>query len=185
MLHLLQHRIGQPGHERVAGDEQDREPVRHRDAGGGDHVRRAGADGRRGHHDLLASHRLREGRRREAHALLVLPAPHGDLVAVHLERVAQARDVAVPEDPDDAREQRHLLAVDDDALGDEVADDRLRRGDPDGARHHEAPSARSWTDSHVRESQESMRACWTLTTSTASRKPGEKRVPVASASRKA
>ena len=43
------------------------------------------------------------------------------------QRLAEARDVAVPEDREDAREQRHLASVDDGSLGDQIADDRLRR----------------------------------------------------------
>ena len=47
-----------------------------------DHVRCAGADGRGAHHHLLPAHRLREGGRCQPHALLVLPAPDRQLVAV-------------------------------------------------------------------------------------------------------
>ena len=38
MLDLLQHRVGQPMRERVAGEQKHRQPVGVRDPGGGDHV---------------------------------------------------------------------------------------------------------------------------------------------------
>ena len=45
-----------------------------------------------------------------------------------LERLPEARHVAVPEDREHAGEQRRLVAVDRRALGDQVLDDRLGGG---------------------------------------------------------
>ena len=100
-----------------------------------------------------------------------------------LERVAKARDVAVPEDGKHPGKEWSLGAVDDDSLGDEVADDCLGGRDADGGnlldRGHDALTLRSRTLSQVREVHESMSACCTLTTSTASANPGVNAPPVA------
>ncbi len=183
VLDLLEHGVGQARGERVARDEQGGDPVGHGDAGRRDHVRGPGTDRARRDHDLPAAGGLAEGDCCQAHALLGLAPPDGDLVAVLLQGVAQARDVAVAEDGEDTRVQGNLAAVDLGALGDEVAHERLGGGDADGA--HRVLSLRSCTLCQLRDSHESMRACCTLTTSTACSKPGVKRSPVARASRNA
>jgi hypothetical protein len=98
------------------------------DRGGGDHVRRPGADRRRGDHDLAPAHRFGVADRGECHALLVLAAPRRQFVARLLERLPEAGHVAVPEDREHAREQRRLAAVDRRALRDQVLDNRLGGG---------------------------------------------------------
>ena len=158
VLDLLQHRVGDPALERVARQQQHRQPVGVGDAGGGDHVERAGTDRRRGDHDLAAPGRLGEPDRRQRHPLLVLSAPRRQRVARLLERLAEARDVAVPEDREHAREQRHVAAVDDGSLGDQVADDGLGRGEL-----HVSSSLNEWTSSHLPDSQLRRTASWTLT----------------------
>src|SRR3712207_657171 len=94
----------------------------------------------------VCSSDLGEGDRRERHRLLVLAAPGRQLV-LHLdERLREARDVAVAEDAENAREQRDFLAVEDGPLRDEVAHERLRRGEADRL-HGPCPSpsiVRSW-----------------------------------------
>ena len=135
LLDLLEHRVGDARMERVAGEQQQRQPVGVRDGGGGDHVHGAGADRRRRGHELAAAHRLGEADRGQRHPLLALAAVGREDVARVVQRLAQAGHVAVAEDAEHARQQRPLLAVDDRALGAEVAHDRLCRGEPDGAHH--------------------------------------------------
>ena len=158
VLDLLQHRVGDPALERVARQQQHGQPVGVGDAGGGDHVERARTDRRRGDHDLAAPRRLGEPDRGQRHPLLVLAAPRRQLVARLLERLAEARHVAVPEDRVHAREQRHVAAVDDGSLGDQVADDGLGRGEL-----HVSSSLNEWTSSHLPDSQLRRTASCTLT----------------------
>src|SRR5207247_4044751 len=134
------------------------------------HVRRAWTDRRGGDHDLAAAHRLRIGDRRERHALLVLAADRGQLVAHLVEREAKARDVAVPEDRKDAGEKGRLAPVNHRPLRDQVADDRLRCGQPHGS--HVTASRTGTTVSQVPDSQERTSAAWTATKSRSASKPG-------------
>ncbi len=108
-LELLQHRVDAPRREDVAGQEQHRQAVDRRERGAGDHVRGAGADragarpggepaARAGVGDRGVHHRLLVARGHEAHALLV-------------DRLPDAREVAVAEDAERAREERRLVAV--------------------------------------------------------------------------
>ena len=60
------------------------------------------------------------------HGLLVVRAPGRQDVPAFAQRLAQTGDVAVAEDGEDTGAERHLFAVDLDALGDQVADQRLR-----------------------------------------------------------
>ena len=125
MLDLLQHRIGQPVDIGIAGQQQHRQTVGMRHGGGRDHVGGPWPDGRRGNHDLAAQFRLGKGDGRKRHGLLVLPAPGGKLV-LHLDqRFRKTGHVAVPEDPEDAREQRNALAVDHGELAAKVAHESL------------------------------------------------------------
>lgn len=127
-LDLLQHRVRRAAGERVARQQQDRQPVRVRDPGGGDHVQRARPDRRRHHADLPPVRRLRVADRGQGHALLGVPAPDRDLAAVLLQRGAEAEDVAVPEDREHPREQRHLTAVEGfRTLREDPLDQRLSR----------------------------------------------------------
>ncbi len=139
VLDLLEHGIGDPALERVSREQQQGQPVRHRDAGRRHHVHRARPDRRGGDHDLAPAHRLREADRRERHPLLVL-APEGrQLLPRLVEREAEPGHVPVAEDREDAREERRLAAVDLRPLGDQEPDDRLGGGEPD--RLHRGPSA--------------------------------------------
>ena len=104
MLDLLQHRIVPAVGKDVAGQNQDRQPVRHGAARGGDHVSGARTDRGERHHDLPAALRLREADRGQRHRLLVLPAPGREIVLHRLERLGEAGDVAVAEDREHARE---------------------------------------------------------------------------------
>ena len=107
MLDLLQHRVGPAVGKNVAGEEEDRQPVRHGAARRRDHVAGARADRGERHHDLPPPLRLGEADRGERHRLLVLPAPGGELVLHRLQRLRKAGDVAVAEDGEDAGEERH------------------------------------------------------------------------------
>jgi hypothetical protein len=118
VLDLLQHRIGQPIGEGIAGQQQNRKAIGVGDAGRRDHVRCAGADRGRRHHELAPPLRLREADRRQRHRLLVLPAPGRERVLHRLERLGQTGHVAVPEYGEHAREERHPLPVD---LGELIA----------------------------------------------------------------
>jgi hypothetical protein len=127
-LDLLQHRIRRPVGERVARQQQHRQPVRVGDAGRGDHVERARSDRRRHDTDLPPVRGLRVPDRGERHALLGVPAPDREVPAVLLQGGAEAEDVAVPEDREDAREERDFRAVQGlRALREDPADQRLRR----------------------------------------------------------
>ena len=125
-LDLLEHRVRRPALEGVAGEQEDRDPVRVRDAGGRDHVERTRADRRRRDHHLSPVHRLPEADRREGHPLLGIAAPGRQPVAFLVEGRAETEHVAVPEDAEHAREQGHLGAVEElGSLGDHPADERL------------------------------------------------------------
>ena len=66
----------------------------------------------------------------------------------------------MPEDGEHAGEQRPQLAVDLDALRDQVADDGLRGRQADGL--HVVPPSRT-TSCHVPDSHERSHAAWKLT----------------------
>ncbi len=128
ILDLLQHRVGLAGGEHVAGNEQHGQAVDMRDRGGRHHVGGAGADrGRAGHH-APASRGLGEGDGRVRHRLLVMGAIGRQLLSRAVERLAQARHVAVAENREHALEQPLLAPVHDDALPAQEANHRLRGG---------------------------------------------------------
>ena len=105
VLDLLQHGIGQAALERVPGEEQHRQAIGHRDAGGGHQVEGARTDRRRGDHELAPAHRLGVGDRRQRHPLLVLTSPRRQLVAGGVQGRAETGDVAVSEDGEHARDR--------------------------------------------------------------------------------
>jgi hypothetical protein len=129
VLDLLQHRVGRAVDERVAGQQEQRQPVGVRDPGGGDHVQRPRPDRRGRDADLPAMGRLRVAHRRQRHALLVVTAPHRKIRLG--QRRPQAQHVAVPEDREHAGEQRGLGAVKQHRpLRHQPPDQRLRRRRP-------------------------------------------------------
>jgi hypothetical protein len=136
VLDLLQHRVGHTALERVAREQQQRQAVGHCHAGGRHHVERPRPDRRRRDHELAPAHRLGEAHRGERHALLVLPAPRRQRITGHLQGMAERGDVAVAEDGEHPRHERHLPPVDHRALGGEVADDRVGGGEADGGQRH-------------------------------------------------
>ena len=103
-IHLLQDRVRGARGEYVARQEEDGEPVDVRGGRGGHQIRRAGADrGRRSHH-APAHVGLRERDRGVRHPLLVVRAQGGQRLPMPVQGLAQARDIAVPEDREDPAE---------------------------------------------------------------------------------
>jgi hypothetical protein len=128
VLHLLQHRIGRARHEDVARQEQHGQAVHVRERRGGDEVRRARPDrGRDGHH-APPKMRLRIRDRAVRHRLLVVRAVGRQVFAVPVKRLANPRDVAMPEDREHAAKKRLARCR---ALCREVAHERLRGGEAD------------------------------------------------------
>ena len=132
VLDLLEHRVDDAVLERVAGDEQHREPVGVGHGRGRDHVRAAGADRRGGDHDASTAHRLPVGHGCKRHRLLVVSAPRRQPVLYRLEGLGERGHVAVAKDAEGACEQRHLFAVDDGVLCGQPLHDGLRHRQPNG-----------------------------------------------------
>ena len=128
VLDLLEHWIGNPAGEGVAGKDEDGQPVGMGHRGRRHHVGRARAHRAGRNHDLAPPLGLGEGDGGERHRLLVLAAPGGQPIAHLVERLAEAGDVAVAEDREDTRKQGRLGAVDNGALRDEILHQGLGHG---------------------------------------------------------
>jgi hypothetical protein len=89
----------------------------------------------RAEHEALAQMVLGVGRRGEAHALLVLPAIERQLLAVIVERLAQAGTLPWPKMPKPPPHRCALDPVDLDELVHQIAHDGLRHRQPDGLAH--------------------------------------------------
>ena len=135
MLDLLQHRVGDAVGEDVARQQQHRQAVDMSQCCGRDHVDRAGADRRGGSHDAAAEVRLGVAYRRMRHRLLIVGAEGRQLVAIFIERLADAGDIAMAEDRPDAAEQRQRLAVDLGLLARKEPRQRLRHRQANGLGH--------------------------------------------------
>jgi hypothetical protein len=110
-LELLQHGGRAPAGEAVARQEKDRHAVDRRAGGAGDHVGGAGADrAGAGKHPQPVVH-FGVGRRRVHHRLLVARQVVGQRAALFVERLANAGDVPVAEDPEDAATQRLFAPI--------------------------------------------------------------------------
>ena len=145
VLDLLEHRVGRPAGERVTRQEQDGQPVRHRRPRRRHHVQGTWPDRRRHRHDLPTVHRLGVGDGGEGHALLRLAAPGRQPVADVVERGTQSQHVPMPEDREDAGEERHLGAVEQlGALGHHPSHERLGGGQPNGGCHAGASRGGEW-----------------------------------------
>jgi hypothetical protein len=136
MFDLLQHRVGQSVCERIAGDQQHRQPVGVRRPCGGDHVERARPDRRCRDHDLTPPLGLSEADGGQRHRLLVLSAPGRQTVLHGFQSLAKAGHVAVPENGEHSGEQRDARAVDRGELLRQPAHRGLRHGQPDGRLRH-------------------------------------------------
>ena len=86
---------------------------------------------------------LGEGDGGMGHALLIVGAIGGKMIAVRIQCFTHAGDVAVPENSETAREQRCALAVDLGVLRCQIAHQRLCHGQADSlvAAHGETPAA--------------------------------------------
>ena len=140
VLQLLEDRVGHAGGELVGGQQQDRDPVGGGQGGAGDHIERTGADGGGDHVRRHPVADLGEGRGGVDGALLVaghdvghlaLARVGGDLVLQ--QRLADAGDVAVPEDAQGALDEAVLDAVALGVLVGQEADGRLGDRQADGA----------------------------------------------------
>ena len=139
ILDLLQHRIGRAAGEDIARNDQQRQPVHMRQRRRRHDIRRPRPDRGRDRHRPPPLHRLGIGNRRMRHGLLVLAAPSRQRVAVGMQSLAHARDIAMPENrPDPVDEPlslgRHLHR--------DIPHQRLRRRQPNRC-HHFAPRASS------------------------------------------
>ncbi len=154
VLDLLQHRRLDALGEVVAGDDQGGNAIDRRGGSSGHHVRGARSDRRQAGEGLSPVLHLGEGHRRMDHGLLVSCEVVRELVLVLLDGLRHATDVAVTEYPPDAGEERVLVAVVLDALGDQEADERLAGGQSNccHVRPFECDQqvGRSMTRTHVR-----------------------------------
>ena len=132
---LLQHGVRRARDEHVAGQEQYRQAVDMRQRGRGDEVGRAGPDRGRARHHPAPHVRLGVGDRGVRHALLVVRAEGGQVAPMLVQRLADAGDVAVTEDGEDAAEQGRRALGRLDTLRGETTHQRLRHGEPDGLAH--------------------------------------------------
>ena len=135
ILDLLQHRIGAAPGEDVARQQQHRQAIDVRDGSSRHHIGRAWPDRARHRHHTPAARGLGEGDRGMCHRLLIMGAQGRQTVARGIQRLAEAGDIAMPEDRPDPGEDRQLLPVDHRLLRCHRGDERLRHGEPD-RRHH-------------------------------------------------
>jgi hypothetical protein len=125
MLKLLQHRIRQPGDECIAAQEQHGQAVGMGKGGSGQQVRRARPGARRAKHEAAAQMVFGISRRCKPHALLVLAAIKRQFLLQAVERLTEARHIAMPENPESAAADALLRTVNDDVLVGEIAGDGL------------------------------------------------------------
>ncbi len=131
-LQLLEHRAGPSAGEDVAGQTQHGQPVHGGGRGTGDHVGCAGTDRAAAGQGTEPVPHLREAGGHVDHPLLVASLVEAKVLAVLQQRLADAGDVAVPEDADGSAEERLDVSVAFDLLGSQEADDRLADGQPLG-----------------------------------------------------
>ena len=128
LLELLQDGIRLAGAEGVRREQQQRDIVYGGRGGGGDHVGRAGADGRGAGDDLAAVVLLGEGRGGVGHPLLVLPLKYLQRAGVFIQRLTQSADDTVTEDGKDTFHELGFLPVEGDVLVVKEFDDCLTGG---------------------------------------------------------
>ena len=119
LLHLLENRVRLAGRIDVARQDQNRDVVCGSGRSSGDHVARAGADGRGGREDLLAAHLLGIADSSQRHALLVLALIDNHVLELLLNAVGKADNVAVAGQHKDALDELVLNLV---AIHVDVAD---------------------------------------------------------------
>ena len=141
-LELLQDRCGTAAGEDVAGQQQHRHPVNCRACRTRDHVGGTGTDrGCAGEGTKTVVH-LRVGRGGVHHRLLVASQVVAQCGPVLLEGLADAGDVAVPEDSEHPTEERLLAAVTRRMLLRQEPDHRLGHGQTHAGGRHRAGSPR-------------------------------------------
>ena len=126
VLEFLQHGAGRASGEDVAGQQQHGQPADRRERRAGDHVRRARADRRRARQRGQAVLHSRVAGRGVHHRLLVAGVVEGHRLGLLEQRLPDARDVAVTEDAETARDQPLLDAVALGVLDTQEPDQRLR-----------------------------------------------------------
>jgi hypothetical protein len=128
-LHLLQDWIRLAIREGFTGQQQHRQAIDVRERRRGDHVRGTGSDRRRAGEQPAPARGLCVGDRCERHGLLVVRTESRQPVAHVLQRFAESRHVAVPEDREHTAEERQLAPADRDALREQVTHERLGHGE--------------------------------------------------------
>ena len=128
MFNLLEDRIWLARREGIAGEDEERDPIRGRGSAGGDHVHRAGADRRQAWDNFPAVELFRVSDRSVRHPLFVMPLQEADPVPALFERLTDADDAAMPEDPEHGVDEFFLFPVERDVLAVQEADERLRHG---------------------------------------------------------
>ena len=135
VLQLLQHRTLMAGGVVVGGQQQHRHAVDGGGGGAGHHVGGAGADGAGAGQGLGTARRAREPGRGMHHRLLVASLVVGQLAPALLQRLPQAAHVAVPENPEDGRNQPPPGAVELAVLNGQILHHCLRHRQAFGLRH--------------------------------------------------
>ena len=136
MLQLLQHRVGQPGQERITAEHQHRQSVGMGKGGCRQQVCGARSRTRGAEHEPAAQMVLGVSRRRKAHALFVLPPIERHLLMHRIKRFTQTRHVAMAKNAEAAAANPDLFAVNQDILVHQPADDGLCHGQPEGGSGH-------------------------------------------------
>ena len=139
-LQLLEHRRDAPAREQVAREQQDRQPVDGGERRTGHEIRGTRPDRSGARECTQAPMSLGECHSRVDHRLLVPCLVVAEPVACGLERLAQARDVAMTEDPEHSPEKRMLVAVALDGLDLQEANDGLGGRQALGQGHLSTPA---------------------------------------------
>ncbi len=128
---LLEHRVGGPGGEDVAGQEEDRQPVDGGERGARDEVGGAGPDGRGDGVGGQAAALPGVPDGGVHHGLFVAPLMERHVIGVLDEGLPDARHIAVAEDAPGRADQPLPHAVPLGVLAGQEAYERLRGGEPD------------------------------------------------------
>jgi hypothetical protein len=127
VLQLLKDRSLTARRVDVARQQQDGQPVDRCQSGAGDHVERAGADGRGDGQDGTSLGGLGESAGDVHQPLLVAALDERQIVGVLVQRLSESGDVAVAEDPQRSGDQATAVAVRDAVLPRQVEDQGLGR----------------------------------------------------------
>ena len=128
MLNLLQHRIWPAVHKRIPSQNKNGQAVGMGQACRCHHVGSTGANRGRSDHDLAAQLGFGITNRRQRHGLLILPAPHRQLVFHLNQSLGKASHIAVAKYRKHPRKQGFLFALNHRELVDEITHQSLRHG---------------------------------------------------------